>query len=207
MLKSDGKVVPWQLLSPLKSMSSTQERNSRRESCSISWLRGDGEHLSTCQNLLLLLVVIITTMIREFKFYEDEETACKALSIEDVVNATRKVLDQQPAYNWLLTTEIVMQLQDRKTSVGHIRQRAVGSDGWSLEHMMTIPPWTLWSMKSSLMMDKSKNVLQTQLQKPWLPNVMLKDIPSLCSKLLLTAKEIQMLLIWRQMDRFTTAEE
>ena len=65
----------------------------------------------------------------EFEEYEDDEESPRRVpDIEDIVDSTGRVLDQQPAYDKLINAEIAMNL-DGGVSYGKVKGRVVGADG------------------------------------------------------------------------------
>jgi hypothetical protein len=61
--------------------------------------------------------------------YEDDDEEARVVpDIEDSVDATGKLLNQQPAYNRILHSEVSLQLGE-DTTTGKVIQRAVGPDG------------------------------------------------------------------------------
>jgi len=66
---------------------------------------------------------------REFENYEDDDEPERVVpEIEDIVDSTGKVLDQQPAYDTIINAEVQLQLGE-EFAVGKVKQRAVGPDG------------------------------------------------------------------------------
>jgi hypothetical protein len=65
----------------------------------------------------------------DFEPYEDEDEVAKVVpEVEDTVDANGKLLDQNPAYDRLINSEVALQLGD-KMSIGKVSQRAIGPDG------------------------------------------------------------------------------
>ena len=65
----------------------------------------------------------------DFEEYKDEnEAACIVPNIEDTVDANGKLLNQQPAYDKILHSEVSLQLGE-DMSVGKVTKRAIGPDG------------------------------------------------------------------------------
>jgi hypothetical protein len=65
----------------------------------------------------------------EFESYEDDDEPQQIVpEIEDIVDSTSKVLDQQPAYDRLINAKVQLQLGD-ELAVGKVTQHAVGPDG------------------------------------------------------------------------------
>ena len=65
----------------------------------------------------------------EFEEYEDEDEPKRTVpDIEDTVDATGKLLNQQPAYDKILRSEVSLQLGENMT-VGKVTKRALGPDG------------------------------------------------------------------------------
>lgn len=65
----------------------------------------------------------------EFEEYEDEDEPKRTVpDIEDTVDATGKLLNQQPAYDKILRSEVSLQIGENMT-VGKVTKRALGPDG------------------------------------------------------------------------------
>jgi hypothetical protein len=65
----------------------------------------------------------------KFKEYEDEDEPTRAVpDIEDMVHANGKLLNQQPAYDKILHSEVSLQLGESMT-VGKVTRRALGPNG------------------------------------------------------------------------------
>ena len=65
----------------------------------------------------------------DFEEYEDEDEAARIVpNIEDTVDAKGKLLNQQPAYDKLLQSEVSLQLGETM-SFGKVTKRAIGPDG------------------------------------------------------------------------------
>ena len=61
--------------------------------------------------------------------YEDDDEDARVLpDIEDTVDAKGKLLNQMPAYDQILNSEVSLQLGD-DMALGKVTQRAVGPDG------------------------------------------------------------------------------
>ena len=66
---------------------------------------------------------------KEFEEYEDEYEPKRTVpDIEDTVDGNGKLLNQQPAYDRILHSEVSLQLGDNMT-VGKVTKRAIGPDG------------------------------------------------------------------------------
>jgi hypothetical protein len=125
ILKANGKVVPRRSSRPLKvdEIHSTTEIKKRavfdglierRWGTSINLPKQtDAEDLDN----------------NEFEEYEDKDEPKRTVpNIEDTVDATGKVLNQQPAYDKILRSGVCLQLGDNMT-VGKVTKRAIGPDG------------------------------------------------------------------------------
>jgi hypothetical protein len=65
----------------------------------------------------------------EFEEYEDDDEPKRTVpDIEDMVDANGKLLNQQPAYDKILNSEVSLQLGESMT-VGKVTKRAIGPDG------------------------------------------------------------------------------
>jgi hypothetical protein len=66
---------------------------------------------------------------KEFEEHEDEDESKRIIpDIEDVVDANGKLLNQQPAYDRILHSEVSLQLGENM-AVGKVTKRAIGPDG------------------------------------------------------------------------------
>ena len=65
----------------------------------------------------------------EFEEYEDDfEKPCVILEIEDSIDIKGRLLNQQPAYDRLINTEVQMQIRDG-IQTGKVVQRSVDPEG------------------------------------------------------------------------------
>ena len=65
----------------------------------------------------------------EFEAYEDDSKQVRTVpDIENTVDATGKKLNQQPAYDKIINTEVSLQMSKNMT-VGRVTKRAIGPDG------------------------------------------------------------------------------
>ena len=138
ILKSNGKVVPRRSHRPLKTeeIYSANEKDKRRLFDQLIQRRwGDGtsgpnedrDNDNDDEN--------------NFEEYEDENEPARAIpDIEDMVDATGMKLNQAPAYDLLLNSEVALQLDDRGVTTGVLKRRAVGPDGNIYQGSMTTTP-------------------------------------------------------------------
>ena len=64
-----------------------------------------------------------------FDEYEDDDEIKRVVpDIEDTVDATGKLLNQHPAYDWIINAEVALQLEEEVTT-GKVTCRALGPDG------------------------------------------------------------------------------
>ena len=72
---------------------------------------------------------IVTTERDEFEEYEDDDEEARVVpDIEDTVDATGKLLNQMPAYDRILNSEVSLQLGE-DMAVGKVTRRALNPDG------------------------------------------------------------------------------
>ena len=62
-------------------------------------------------------------------YSDSEEEAWEAIDIEDTVDSSGRRLNQQPAYDKMLNSEISLQIGPGKCTRGTVKKRAVGPDG------------------------------------------------------------------------------
>ena len=64
-----------------------------------------------------------------FDEYEDDDESKQVVpDVEDTVDATGKLLNQQPAYERIINTEVALQLEEEVTT-GKVTRRALGPNG------------------------------------------------------------------------------
>jgi hypothetical protein len=127
ILKANGNVVPQRSHRPLKieEVHSEQERMKhkvfdalieRRWGTSINpSITKDTEDPDNVDN--------------EFEEYEDDDEQARIIpDIEDVVDANGRLLNQMPAYDRILNSEVSLQTGE-EMSIGKVIQRALGPDG------------------------------------------------------------------------------
>ena len=128
ILKANGKVIPRRSSRPLKvdelhSVTEIRKREifdgliERRWGTSINpptqEAKEDDENLDD----------------KEFEEYEDGDESKRTVpDIEDSVDANGKLLNQMPAYDKLLHSEVSLQLGESMT-LGKVTKRAIGPDG------------------------------------------------------------------------------
>ena len=100
-----------------------------------------------------------------FENYEDhEQQEQPTLEVEDIVDSTGKLINQQPAYDQIINAEVQLQLDEEmvtdKGTKGLLDQM-----GKSQEHMTTIHISTISSMMWNFLMAKSKSMQPTLLLK------------------------------------------
>ena len=100
-----------------------------------------------------------------FENYEDhEQQEQPTLEVEDIVDSTGKLINQQPAYDQIINAEVQLQLDEEmvtdKGTKGLLDQM-----GTSQEHMTTIHISTISSMMWNFLMAKSKSMQPTLLLK------------------------------------------
>ena len=123
ILKANGQVVPRRTSRPL----TVAERHSSVEAEKQATFNALIER--KWGNPISRSKVEDTNDSEEFEKYEDDdEPARKVEDIEDTVDSTGKLLNQNPAYDRLLNSEVALQLDDAM-STGNVARRAVGPDG------------------------------------------------------------------------------
>ena len=64
-----------------------------------------------------------------FEKYEDhEQQEQPTLEVDDIVNSTGKLINQQPAYDQIINAEVQLQLGEEMVT-GKVTQRTIGPDG------------------------------------------------------------------------------
>ena len=123
ILKSNGKVVPRRTHRPLTTAerhSNTEQRKRRLFDDLIEERWGTSINPST--NLQ-------SESFDDFEEYEDNHESKRIIpDIEDAVDANGRLLNQQPAYDKLINSEVQLQHGDH-IAVGTVRQRAIGPNG------------------------------------------------------------------------------
>ena len=115
---------------------------------------------------------------KEWLEYEDDmEEPRMVLETEDVVDATGTQLNQNPAYDRNINSEVVLQI-DSEVKKGKVVQRAMGPDGKSQAHMRTTQSSTLLYMILQSWTDKSENMQQMSLRKTCSHKLTLTALPS-----------------------------
>ena len=121
ILKANGKVVPRRTSRPLK----VDEIHSPTEIKKREIFDGLIERRWGTYNS----PPPISETEKEFSEYEDDdETARVVPNIEDTVDATGKLLNQEPAYDKILHSEVSLQLGENMAT-GKVTKRAIGPDG------------------------------------------------------------------------------
>ena len=70
-----------------------------------------------------------TQQPKAFEKYEDhEQQEQPTLGVEDIVDSTGKLINQQPAYDQIINPEVQLQLGEELIA-GEVIQRTVGTDG------------------------------------------------------------------------------
>ena len=70
-----------------------------------------------------------TQQPKAFEKYEDQEQQeHSTLEVEDIVDSTGKLINQQPAYDQIINAEVQLQLGE-EMDTGKVIQRTIGPDG------------------------------------------------------------------------------
>jgi hypothetical protein len=123
ILKANGRVVPRRSLRPLKvdELHSVTELK-KREIFDGLIERRWGTSINPP-------IVSDADSNDEFEEYEDENEQARIIpDIEDTVDMNGQLLNQQPAYDKILHSEVSLQLGE-EMSVGRVNKRAIGPDG------------------------------------------------------------------------------
>ena len=127
MLKANGNVVPRRSSRPL-TVSETQSPTDilKREIFNEMIERRHGTSIIPPK-------ISITTGTdsddKEFEAYEDDSEQARIVpDIEDTVDSTGKKLNQLPAYDQIINTEVSLQMGESMT-VSRVTKRAIGPDG------------------------------------------------------------------------------
>ena len=156
MLKANGRVIPRRSLRPLKvdelhSPVEIKKREVLDELIKRRW--GSPMTPSNAQQQ------------KVFEKYEDhEQQEQPTLEVEDIVDSTGKLINQQPAYDQIINAEVQLQL-DEEMVTGKVTQGLLDQMGKSQEHMTTIHISTLSSMMWNFLMAKSTSMQPTLLLK------------------------------------------
>ena len=125
ILKANGRVIPRRTLRPLKvdelhSPVEIKKREVFDELIKRRW----GSPMTPSN----------TQQQQVFEKYADHEQQEKpTLEVEDIVDSTGKLINQQPAFDQIINTEVQLQLGEEMVT-GKVTQRTIGK---SLEHMTT----------------------------------------------------------------------
>lgn len=123
ILKANGNVVPRRTHRPLKieEIHSEVEKKKRATFDALIERRwGTSINPPTTEPL---------TTDDDFEEYRDDDEDARIIpDIEDAVDATGRLLNQQPAYDKLINSEVQLQNGDG-VSVGRVKRRAIGPDG------------------------------------------------------------------------------
>ena len=120
ILKTYGRVVPRRSLRPLNidelhSPFETKKREVFDELIKRRW----GSPMTPSN----------TQQQKVFKKYEDHEQQQQpTLEVEDIVDSTGKLINQQPAYDQIINAEVELQLGEEMVT-GKVTQRTIGPDG------------------------------------------------------------------------------
>ena len=123
ILKANGRVIPRRTLRPLKvdelhSPVEIKKREVFDELIKRRW----GSPMTPSN----------TQQQQVFEKYADHEQQEKpTLEVEDIVDSTGKLINQQPAFDQIINTEVQLQLGEEMVT-GKVTQRTIGK---SLEHM------------------------------------------------------------------------
>ena len=99
-----------------------------------------------------------TQQPKAFEKYEDHEQQERPiLEVEDIVDSTGKLINQQPAYDQIINAEVQLQLGEEMVN-GKVLQMTIG-------HMRIIHSSTQSSMMWNFLMAKSKSMQPTSLLK------------------------------------------
>ena len=119
ILKANGRVVPRRSLRPMKvdELHSPVEIK-KREVFDELIQRGWGSPMTPSN----------TQQQNVSKKYEDhEQQEQRTLEVEDIVDSTRKLINQQPAYDQIINAEVQLQLGEEMVT-GKVTQRTIGPD-------------------------------------------------------------------------------
>ena len=119
ILQRNGKVVPRRSLRPLRSAEWTSPVEiNKRKIFTASIERRWGTSIDPPK-----------IKDADFEKYEDDdESALPTVEVEDIVDATGKVINQNPAYDRIVNAEVMMQLGEDMVT-GKVKQRTIGPDG------------------------------------------------------------------------------
>ena len=72
---------------------------------------------------------VVDGILAAFKKYEDDEQQEQpTLEVEDIVDSTGKLINQQPAYDQIINAEVQLQLGEEMVT-GKVLQKTIGPDG------------------------------------------------------------------------------
>ena len=122
VLKANGRVVPRRTTRPLNDaeLCSSSEVEKRQVFDQLIMAR-----LGSSVNLPRVALDEITDLD---PYEDDEEEPIVMIETEDVVDASGRLIDQQPAYDKMINAEIQLQ-QEQQPTMGKVVRRALGPDG------------------------------------------------------------------------------
>ena len=120
ILKANGRVVPRGSLRPLKVDEIHSPVEIKKREVFDELIKRRWGTLLTPPN---------TQQPKAFEKYEDhEQKEQPTLEVEDIVDSTGKLINQQPAYDQIINAEVQLQLGEEMVN-GKVIQRAIGPDG------------------------------------------------------------------------------
>ena len=120
ILKANGRVVPRRSLRPLKVDELHSHVEIKKREVFDELIKRRWGSPMTPSN---------TEQQKVFEKYEDhEQQEQPTLEVEDIVDSTGKLINQQPAYDQIINTEVQLQLGEEMVT-GKVTQRTIGPDG------------------------------------------------------------------------------
>ena len=120
ILKENGKVVPRRSLRPLKADEIHSPVEIKKREVFDELIQRRWGTPMTPPN---------TQQPKAFEKYEDhEQQEQPTLEVEDIVDSTGKLINQQPAYDQIIIAEVQLQLGEEMVN-GKVIQRTIGHDG------------------------------------------------------------------------------
>ena len=120
ILKANGRVVPRRSLRPLKVDEIHSPVEIKKREVFDELIKRRWGTPMTPPN---------TQQPKAFEKYEDhEQKEQPTLEVEDIVDSTGKLINQQPAYDQIINAEVQLQLKEEMVN-GKVIQRTIGADG------------------------------------------------------------------------------
>ena len=126
ILKSNGKVVPRRMVRPLRveeKHSPVEEKKRQIFEALIRRKLGN-----SCIHKPSEIKMSGADDEEWEEYHDDQQFQANIPDIEEAVDANGRLINQQPAYDWILNTEVQLQVEN-SVQTGKVKRRSIGSDG------------------------------------------------------------------------------